>query len=88
MPTDAFSNQNPGLSAPASDGFAITPNDGADLARVPRAIFVGGAGAVALVTKRGTTLTFSGLTAGTILPVRANRVLATGTTATLLIGLD
>ena len=85
---DNFDNQNPGLTAPASDGFAITPNDGADLGRVPRAIFVGGAGAIALVTKAGTTLTFSGLTAGTVLPVRAKRVLATGTTATGLIGLD
>ncbi len=88
MPTDRFDKHAAGLMTPGEDGFAITPNDGADLTRVPRSIYVGGAGNIALVTAKGTTLTFVGLGAGQVLPMRANRVLATGTTATNLIGLD
>ncbi len=88
MPTDRFDKHAAGLMTPAEDGFSITPNDGADLSRVPRSIFVGGAGNVVLVTAKGTELTFNGLAAGSVLPVRANRVKATGTTATGLIGLD
>lgn len=88
MPTDRYDKHASSLMAPADDGFAITPNDGADLARVPRSIYVGGAGNIALVTAKGTSLTFQGLSAGQVLPLRVNRVLSTGTTATNLIGLD
>jgi len=88
MPTDRYDKHASSLMAPADDGFAITPNDGADLTRTPRSIYVGGAGNIALITSKGTTVTFTGLAAGSVLPIRANRVLATGTTATNLIGLD
>lgn len=66
---------------------AITPNDGADLPRVVKALYVGGAGAIALTTEYGSTVTFTGVTAGSVLPVRVKKVSATGTTATGLIGL-
>lgn len=85
---DNFDSATPGLQAPASDGFAITPNDSAELTRTCRSIFVGGAGNISLVTKAGTTLSFVNVAAGSILPVRAKQVNATGTTATNLIGLD
>ncbi len=85
---DNFDPYQPGLNSPASDGFAITPHDSNQLARTTRYIYVGGAGAVALVTKAGTTLTFAAVPVGTVLPVRASIVKATGTTATNLIGLD
>jgi hypothetical protein len=84
---DKFSEFRSGLDSPAEDGFAITPNNTTDLATSARSIYVGGAGDVVLDTVKGTTLTFSAVPAGFILPVRANRVRATGTTATLLIGL-
>lgn len=85
---DNFGSYRSGLSSPAEDGFAITPNDGADLPRVTRAIYVGGAGNIALVTAKGTTLTFVGVAVGQVLSVRASRVNLTNTTATNLIGLD
>lgn len=70
------------------DGVAITPSDVTDISNGPvRAIWVGGAGNVALVTLAGTTITFSGCTAGSVLPVMASRVMASNTTATLLVGL-
>lgn len=78
---------NRSLTAPATDAFAIAPNDGADFARPARAIYVGSGGDLALVTMAGSQVLFSSLNAGTILPVSATRVRATGTTATGLVGL-
>lgn len=88
MPTDRFDKHAAGLMTPAEDGFAISPHDTNDLARTPRSIFVGGAGSIVLVTAKGTELTFNGLAAGSVLPVRASKVKATGTSATFLVGLD
>lgn len=68
-------------------GIAITPNDGADLAAETRALYVGSAGDVALILVSGDAITFASVPAGTLLPVRAMRVKATGTTAGLLLGL-
>ena len=45
-----------------------------------RAIYAGAAGDVALVLADGATATFRGVPAGTVLPVAATRVLASGTT--------
>lgn len=87
-PTDRFDKHTPGLTTPAEDGFAITPHDTNELARVPRGIYVGGGGTVVLVTAKGTELTFVGLPAGYVLTIRATKVKATGTSATFLIGLD
>ncbi|PXX41093.1 MULTISPECIES: hypothetical protein [Burkholderia] len=68
-----------------STAAAITPSDTA--AQTYRAIYVGGAGNVAVKTTGGNTVTFTAPPVGTILPVEVQLVLATGTTATLLIGL-
>lgn len=62
-------------------GAAVTPSDSADLSDVTRGIYVGGAGDLT-VAMSGTNVTISGVTSGTFLPIRATRVLATGTTAT------
>lgn len=87
MPTDAYKGYQRGLTAPASNAFAITPADGADLAFAARALYVGGAGDIALRTLEGTDVTFRALNAGTVLPVGAVRVAATGTTAQNIVGL-
>ena len=50
-------------------------------------LYIGTAGNVALITAKGTTLTFVGLQAGQTLSVRASRVLSTGTTAGSIIAL-
>ncbi len=74
-------------SDPAYYAAAITASDSVDLANPVRAIYIGGAGNVVITTVAGNDVTFSGLPAGMILPVRAKRVKATGTTATGLVGL-
>lgn len=94
MVLDKFQKQPVGLDSPAEDGFVITPHDVIDLYEYPRAIYIGGAGNIVLITKEGTELKFYGCLAGTIIPIRVRRVLVTSsdseaveTTATNLIGL-
>lgn len=50
-------------------------------------LFVGGAGNVAVMTATGQSVTFTGVTAGTLLPVMVSQVQSTGTTATAIIGI-
>lgn len=64
---------------------AITPSDTAGNSY--RAIYVGGAGNVAVVTAGGDTVTFTAPPVGSIIPVETKQVLTTGTTATLLVGM-
>jgi len=84
---DQFSGRAPSFNGPARHGFAVTPVDGVDLPEITRALYIDGGGAVTLTLESGATLTFPGLAGGTILPVRARQVAATGTTATSLLGL-
>ena len=68
--------------------LAVTPSDSTDLTySTCRAIYVGGDGNISLVDGAGTTVTFTGVTAGSILPVQTARINATGTTATSLVAL-
>ena len=86
--SDPFATTSPGLAGPASHAFAVTPNDGADLAVVTRGLFVGTGGDVSLLLKGDSApVTFAGVAGGTVLPVRALRVRATGTTAVDIVGL-
>lgn len=86
---DLFSDYQPGLSAPASGGFAITPDDDNDLNLLPRAIMVAGAGDLGVILGDGSTVILPALSAGVLYPVRTRRVLtaAGGTTATGIVGL-
>lgn len=84
---DPFETYAPALTDPVTGGFAITPDDATDLAILPRAIMVAGGGAVAAILKDGMTVTLPGLTPGALYPVRTTRILATGTTATGIVGL-
>lgn len=66
---------------------AATPSDVAELSFFARALYVGGAGNVVLVTRSGAEVTFTGVPVGTILPVQTKQVKATGTTATSIVAL-
>jgi hypothetical protein len=68
--------------------LAVTPSDSTDLTySTCRAIYVGGDGNISLVDGNAATIVFTGVTAGSILPVQTARVNATGTTATSIIAL-
>lgn len=73
-------------TAPARKAFAITPSDTIDVEAVPRSIFVGVDGDVAVLMADDTTsLVFKNVSG--LLPIMVKRVLATGTTATDIIGI-
>jgi hypothetical protein len=74
---------------------AVTKDDANDLATAPtRGLYVGGTGNVAVIMAAdntsggaGTAVTFSGVAAGTVLPIRVRRVMSTNTTATGIVAL-
>jgi hypothetical protein len=84
---DKFATRNAALDSPASSAFAVTPDNDNDMASYTRGIYVGGAGNLKVDMADGTTVTFTAIAVGVIHPIRARRVYATGTTATLIIGL-
>lgn len=84
---DSYSHRNRSLTSPPDRLFAITPNDGADLAVSTRALMVTTAGNVSVVTTSGDTGVLPALQPGVQYTIRARRVRATGTTATGIVGL-
>ena len=93
MSADAFEHTEPGIQQPGRHAANITPNDSRDLANIPRGIYVGGAGDLDVTmlgegeVGSGGRVTFVGLLAGSIIPIRVSRVWAAGTTATNLRGI-
>lgn len=83
---DAFANHTPGLSAPLTSAFPITPSDSADLPATTRQIRVTGAGGSMVVIWLDGVETTEPVQAGDTLDWRITRVKATGTTATGLRG--
>jgi hypothetical protein len=79
---DEFASYREGLSDVADNAAAVTPNDSTDLSTTARALYIGTGGSVKLDTAGGNTVTFSSYPSGTWLPVRTQRVYASGTTAT------
>lgn len=58
---------------------AVTPSDTQNLPQ-PSVIYTGAGGAVRITTANGDDVTFTGLNPGSVIPVQAIRVWATGTT--------
>lgn len=85
---DKFVSHGPGLDSPAGYAEAVSPSDSVDLAQASRALYVGGAGNVTVLTVGGQTVTFTSVLAGSILPVRVVRVNFTGTTASNIVALS
>ncbi len=84
---DPFHSHVPGLESPATRLADVTPNDTADLAFPTRAIAVGTGGFVRLVTIAGDTGRVYVLP-GAPFPIRARRILATGTSAADIVALS
>lgn len=75
------------LSDPKGGAFSVTPHDTNDLSQRCDSLWVGVGGDVKVDTSLGDTVTFVGVTSGSILPIRCTRVYSTGTTATDIHGL-
>lgn len=84
---DRFESNSTGLTSPSIHGFSVTPSDSSDLPELARAIYVGRGGSLTLTFPSGAIVTFENLPDGSLLPVRAARVMATNTTAEALVGL-
>lgn len=73
------------LSAPACSAQAVVPDDGMETEY--RGLYVGGTGNVRVRMVSNEEVTFTAVPTGLVLPVRVKAVLATGTTATAIVGL-
>jgi len=82
-----YGNARGDTTSTGDEWFEITPSDASDLPQVVRALYIGGSGDIKVADVSGNAATFVGLTAGSILPIRAYRVMSTGTTATNLVGI-
>lgn len=82
---DRFARYPDTPDSPAKRWAAIVPNDGADLADLPKALRFNVGGTVVLRGQDGIDVSFT-VSDGETLPVRPIRVLATGTTATGIVG--
>jgi hypothetical protein len=84
---DKFVTYSGGMDSPATGGFAVTKSDATVFSQPTRFLWVGGVGDVAVRMLDGTTPIFSAVPTGTLLRIRVDKVLSTGTTATLIVGL-
>jgi hypothetical protein len=75
------------VDSPAYSAFAITPADNGELAVWTRAIYVGIGGDVSVLMGNGATVTFVGVQGGSMIPIRVQRVNASGTSAASIVGL-
>ncbi|PCJ75905.1 MAG: hypothetical protein COA53_05195 [Rhodobacteraceae bacterium] len=76
-----------GLESPARVAAVVVPNDLADLGNTSRSIYVGTSGDLAVhMIGQSVPVVFKAVPVG-ILPIRADRVLVTGTTAADIVAL-
>ena len=90
MAKDDFHRFGGGLEAPASDSETVTPHDTDELRFVSRSLYIGVSGAVAVYpvgeSTKLTSVIYKNVPVG-VLPVRVNRVLSTGTSASEIIAM-
>ncbi len=85
---DRFSKRADSPWAPAARAVAVVPSDAQALAEIPKALFVGTGGNVALRgAGGGADQLFKNVANGTVLPFRPEFVRATGTTAADILAL-
>jgi hypothetical protein len=68
----------------AQSASTVSPSDTNVLPQT-RGLYIGGSGNLAVVMADGSSVTFTGVTAGVIFPVSVTKVMATGTTATNIV---
>jgi hypothetical protein len=75
-------------TSPANELVSITPSDSTVFSPHLRAVYVGVGGNIAIrVPGSNTAVTLIGVPQGTILPIKVERLMATSTTASSLVGL-
>lgn len=84
---DEYANFSRNLTAPATAGEMITPNDAQDLGYATRGLYVGTGGTVVARMVSGDVVTFENMQGGSLYAIRLAQVMSTGTTASGLIGM-
>ena len=75
------------ITRPAADAAAITKSNSTTYENI-RGVYVGGAGNVAVkFPGNNTAVTFTGVAAGSILPIQPVQIMSTNTTATDIVAL-
>jgi len=88
MSLDNFPGAGLGNIDAARNAYAITPSDSVELPFIPRGVYVGGAGNIAVkLMDDADAVTLVGCVAGSIIPIRPKSIMATNTTATNLVAL-
>jgi hypothetical protein len=73
---------------PAKNLRAITPNDTTPLTFIPKALYIGVGGNIAMIAQEDSeAVTLQNIASGSIIPVRAKIILNTGTTASNIVAL-
>ncbi|QQO91885.1 tail fiber protein [Flavobacterium phage vB_FspM_immuto_3-5A] len=86
-PLDDFKLHIERLDSPGVSAIEITPSNSTPLVKVSRAIYIGGSGDLVVEMLGGQTpITFVGVSAGCVLPIRVTKVLES-TSATNLVAL-
>ena len=88
--TDLYSHRGGAfgpISGPVSNATELTLHDTNELTYVTRAVYVGGAGDLKVTMQNGTEVSFVGVLAGTVLPIRCHIVWDTGSSATSVVAL-
>lgn len=84
---DSFSSFPTTPISPARSASVVAPNDDDDLPHISRALYVGQGGALAVEMADGDTVIFEAVPTGALLPIRAAKVRASGTTAASILSL-
>ena len=84
---DPFQSFGDSAADPARRAFAVTPSDADELTLLPKALMIGAAGAIVLRPVDSAADVTVTVVAGQIVPIRAQFVRATGTTATAIVAL-
>lgn len=71
---------------PAVGAVSITPSDSVTLPRAYRAVYVGTAGDLHILTEDGSEITLTNIAAGCIHPISVRKVFQTGTSAGAIVG--
>lgn len=74
------------IESPYNGWFVVTPDDFNDLPILPRALYIGASGAVAMKSLDGSYAIFLAMPIG-VYELRAARIFASGTTSTSIIAL-
>lgn len=84
-PNTDFEDQAIKLNSPCGAAVAVTPDDDVEFDPSSRYVWVGGLGNLAVTMLDGSVVTFTAVPAGTSLPIRVRKVMATNTTATNIV---